>query len=77
VSRTEQRLQRLERRIGLKPGPRLIYLMPNLEADEGEETPYRVKLSSEVWAHVFRRPLSSDEVKKLTDEFGRSNDFTT
>lgn len=77
MSRTEQRLQRLERRIGLKPGPRLIYLMPNLEADEGEETPYCVKLSSEVWAHVFGRPLSSDEVKKLKDEFGRSNDSAT
>ena len=77
MSRTEQRLQRLERRMGLKPGPRVIYLMPNLEADEGEETPYCVKLSSEVWAHVFGRPLSNDEVKKLKDEFGSSNDSTT
>lgn len=48
--------------MGLKPGPRLIYLTPNLEAEEGEETPYCVKLSSEVWAHVFGRPLSNDEV---------------
>ena len=55
----------------LKPGARLIYLMPNLEADEDEETPYKVKLSSVVWAHVSGTPLSSDEVKKLKDEFGR------
>jgi hypothetical protein len=63
--------------MAVKPGPRLIYLMPNLEAEEGEETPYCVKLSSEVWAHVFGRPLSSDEVKKLKAEFGRSNDSST
>ena len=77
MSRTEQRLQRLERRMALKPGPRVIYLMPNLEADEGEETPYCVKLSSEVWAHVSGRPLSTEEVKKLKEEFGRSNDSAT
>jgi hypothetical protein len=45
--------------------------MPNLEADEDEETPYKVRLSSVVWAHVSGTPLSSDEVKKLKDEFGR------
>jgi len=77
IGRFKQRLQRLERRMGVKPGPRLIYLAPNLEASEGEETPYFVKLSSEVWAHVFDRPLSSVEVKKIKDEFGRSNDFKT
>jgi hypothetical protein len=57
--------------------PTWRYLMPNLEADEGEETAYCVKLSSEVWLHVFGRPLSSDEVKKLKAEFGRSNESTT
>jgi hypothetical protein len=77
MARFKRRLDRLEQRIAVKPGPRLIYLMPNLEADEGEETPYCVKLSSEVWAHVFGRPLSSDEVKKLKAEFGRSNDSAT
>ena len=77
MARFERRLDRLEQRMAVKPGPRLIYLMPNQEAEEGEETPYRVKLSSEVWAHVFGRPLSSDEVKKLKAEFGRSNDSST
>jgi len=56
--RFEQRIERLEQRMGVKPGPRLIYLMPNLEPDEPEETPYLVKLSSDVWAHVFGAPLS-------------------
>ncbi len=77
MTRFRRRLDRLEQRMAVKPGPRLIYLIPNLEAEEGEETPYFVKLSSEVWAHVFGRPLSTEEVKKLKDEFGRSNDSAT
>jgi hypothetical protein len=48
-----------------------------LEEGVGEETPYFVKLSSEVSAHVFGRPLSTEEVKKLKDELGRSNDSAT
>jgi hypothetical protein len=55
--------------MGVQPGPRLIYLTPNLELDEPEETPYLVKLSSDVWAHVFGAPLSDEEIRNLRKEY--------
>ena len=70
MARFERRLDRLEQRMGVKPGPRVIYLMPNLEAEEGEETPYCVKLSSEEWAHAFGAPLTEDDIRKLRVEYG-------
>ena len=69
MNRFERRLARLELRIGIKAGPRLIYLMPNLEEDEPEESPYLVKLSSEMWAHVSGPGLSNGEIEKLKEEF--------
>lgn len=71
--RFEQRIERLEQRMGVKPGPRLIYLMPNLEPDEPEETPYLVKLSSDVWAHVFGAPLSDEEIRNLREEYAEGH----
>jgi hypothetical protein len=38
MGRFEQRVEKLEQRMGVKPGPRLIYLTPNLELNEPEET---------------------------------------
>lgn len=67
----ERRIERLENRLGARPGPRLIYLAPNLEEGEGKETPYFVKLSSEVWVHVFGRPLTEEEVWKLRKEYSQ------
>jgi hypothetical protein len=64
-----RRIERLEQRMGVKPGPRLIYLTPNLEPDEPEESPYLVKLSSDVWAHVFGAPLSDEEIRNLREEY--------
>jgi hypothetical protein len=61
--------KRLEQRMGVKPGPRLIYLTPNLGPDELEESPYLVKLSSDLWAHVFGAPLSDEEIRKLREKY--------
>lgn len=61
----EQRLARLEQRVEVKPGPRLIYLMPNLEDADGEETPHQFRISSGVWASVFGGPLTDEEIRKL------------
>ena len=47
----------------IKPGPRVIYLTPWLDADEPEESPYLVKLSAALWAHVFGAPLSEAEAR--------------
>ena len=54
--------------MGRKHGQRLIYVMPNLEEGECEETPYMVKISSDLWAHVFGGPL--------TDKESRSSELT-
>ena len=54
-----RRIERLERRTTVKVGPRLIYITPNLEPHEIEESPYLVKLSSDLWAHVFGAPLKT------------------
>jgi|SoiMethySBSTD1v2_1073268.scaffolds.fasta_scaffold1946411_2 hypothetical protein len=64
-----RRLERLERRTTVKVGPRLIYITPNLEPHELEESPYLVKLSSDLWAHVFGAPLNDDEIRKLREEY--------
>ena len=77
MNQFERRLARLEKRLEIKPGPRVIYLMPNLEADEPEETAYLVKLSSEVWAHVSGPGLSTSEIEKLKEEFRNSDGFKT
>ena len=68
MGKFEQRLKQLEQRTGTTPGPRLIYLT-NLEPDEPEETPYLIKLSSHIWAHVFGAPLSDDEIRNLREEY--------
>ena len=49
--------------------PRLIYITPDLQRNELEESPYLVKLSSGVWAHVFGAPLSDEEIRKLREEY--------
>jgi hypothetical protein len=69
MSRFEQRLTRLEQRMGTNPGPRLIYLTPNLEGDESEETPYSVKISSKLWAEAFGGPFTKEEIDKLREEY--------
>ena len=47
-----RRIERLERRTTVKVGPRLIYITPNLEPDELEESPYLVNFLS-MRAHVL------------------------
>jgi hypothetical protein len=65
----EQRLMQLEQQMGTQPRPRLIYITPNLEEDESEETPYSVKISSELWAEAFGGPFTKEEIDKLREEY--------
>lgn len=53
MSNLDRRIKWLEQRMGAKQGQRLIYIVPNLEEGEGEETPYQVKISSVLWAYAF------------------------
>ena len=74
MGRFEQRLTRLELRMGTKHAPRLIYLTPNLEGDETEETAYSVKISSELWAEAFSGPFTKEEIDKLREEYAEESD---
>jgi hypothetical protein len=69
----ERRLERLERRTDIKSGPRIIYLTQNLEHDEPEESPYLVKLSSDLWANVFGAPLSEAEIRQLRENYEKEH----
>jgi len=69
----ERRLERLERRTEIKAGPRIIYFAPNFEPDDLEESPYLIKLSSDVWAHVFGSPLSDQEIRKLREDYEKEH----
>jgi hypothetical protein len=67
MSRFGQRLTRIEQRMGMKSRERMIYLTPNLEGDKAKETPYSVKISAEVWAHVLGNsgPFTNEEIDRL------------
>jgi hypothetical protein len=69
MSALKRRLDRLERRTEIKPGSRIIYLTPNLDSEEPEESPYLIKLSPDVWANVFGAPLSEEEVRQLKEDY--------
>jgi len=64
----EKRLKKLEQQVRPKAGFRLIYFIPNLEPEEPEETPWRIKLSADIWAHVFGEPLNEEEIRDLRQE---------
>jgi hypothetical protein len=74
MSRFEQRLTRIEQRMGTKSGPRLIYIMPNLEGDESEETPYSVKIAPRMWAESFGGPFTTAEIDRLREEYAEKSD---
>jgi hypothetical protein len=66
MGRFEYRLARLERAAGAKHWEQqLVYLGPNLESDDAEETPYSVRIEPGVWAEAFGRPFESEAIAKL------------
>jgi hypothetical protein len=71
MSNFDIRLGRLEQRMGVKQRRTVIYITPNLEKDEGEDTPYEVKISSVLWAHAFGGgSFTEDEILWLREEYG-------
>jgi hypothetical protein len=69
----ERRVDRLERRTEIKPGSRIIYLTPNLDSEEPEESPSLVKLSPDVWAHIAGAPLNEAEVRQLRVDYEKEH----
>ena len=69
MTKLERRLEWVKQRIGIRPRRRLIYFGPNLEENNGEETPHSVRLSSEIWAHIFGAGLSSNEAEKAKEDW--------
>ena len=52
MSNLLRRIERLEK-LGQKHEQRFIYILPNLEEKEYEETPYKMKVSPDLWAHAM------------------------
>jgi len=48
--------------MGLKQGKQLIYIRPNLERDDREETPWSIKISAGVWATAFGASFSFEDI---------------
>lgn len=70
MNQLERRLERLEQRMGLKRERRFIYIMPNLEEEEDQETPYKVKISRDRWAHALAGgPFTAEEIRGLKEEY--------
>ncbi len=66
----ERRVERLEQRMGAKREQRFIYIMPNLEEEEDQETPYCVKISADLWAHAIGGgPFTNEEIRRLRQEY--------
>jgi hypothetical protein len=59
--------------MGMKSRQRIIYLTPNLQGDKAKETPYTVKISSEVWAHVLGNsgPFTKEEIDRLRETYAK------
>lgn len=72
----KRRLHRLEKQSGTNFGPRIIYLMPNLESEEPDETPYSAKITSELWAHSHGRPLMDQEIAALRIQYKNTRIYT-
>ena len=71
MSNLNRRIERLEKRIGTRVGPQLIYLTPNLkpEGDDAEETPWSVKIRPGVWAKAFGAPFTADQIDNFRKEY--------
>jgi len=71
LRRWQQRIERLEKRIGTRVGPQAIYLTPNLEAegDDSEETPWSVKIAPGVWGAAFGAPFTAEQIDQLRKEY--------
>src|SRR5262249_30903456 len=69
MSNLNRRIERLEKRIGTRVGPQLIYITPNLQPDDSEETPWSVRVAPGVWAKAFGAPFSSEDIERLRREY--------
>jgi hypothetical protein len=65
MTRRGRPVERLKEALGVKRLRRFIYITNLLEEGEGEETPYTVKVSSELWPHATGGPFTSDEIRAL------------
>jgi hypothetical protein len=73
MNNLERRIERLEEKLLAKHGPRLIYIHPNLGEGE-EETPYQVKVSSELWAYAMGGgPFTEEEIRQLREEYAKDD----
>jgi hypothetical protein len=65
-----RRIERLERQLlGTQDESQLIYVMSDIEGDDEEDTPWSIKLSPGIRAVAFGAPFSSEDVKRLRQQY--------
>ena len=69
MTRRGRPVERLKEALGVKRLRRIIYITNLLEEGEGEETPYAVKVSSELWTHATGGSFTSDEIRELREKY--------
>jgi len=71
MSNLNRRIERLEKRIGTRVGPQLIYLTPNLKPQgDDSETPWSIKVSPHgIWAKAFGPSFTPEQIDYFRKEY--------
>lgn len=70
MNNLSRRIERLEQRLSAQHGEQqLVYVGPNLESDDSEETPWSVKIAPGVWAMAFGARFTAEQIDALRKEY--------
>ena len=67
MNNLEMRIERLEERLGIKPGPRFM-IITNVNFLDGDETPNEMEFLPGLYVLAYGEPLTSEEIQKLREE---------
>jgi len=74
MTRLGWRIEPLEEKLGVNRLRRVVHITNLLEGGGGEETPWAVKVSSELWAYAAGAPFTKEEILRLAEEYGKEQD---
>jgi hypothetical protein len=68
MNNLEKRIERLEEKLGMKPGPREI-ILTNVDFSGGQENPYTAQLFPRLWAIAQSGgPFTEEEIRNLRNK---------
>jgi hypothetical protein len=65
----EIRLNRLEDKLGLKPSLYHHIVITNVPPEDAVESPYLVKISSELWAEAIGGSFTTEQINELRKQY--------